>query len=62
MIARVQHIRAANLCTRGARVWFRNRGWSWTDFLRDGLPVERLRETGDALAMRVADAAEKDAR
>lgn len=57
----MRHVRAARLCSRGGREWFRRRGLSWADFLRDGLPADTLRETGDALALRAVKAAEEEA-
>ena len=46
-------IRAARLCFRGARGWFRRHGLDWRAFVADGIEAERLEATGDALAFRV---------
>ncbi len=48
----LHHISAAHQCRKGARVWFRARGWSWTDFLANGRPVEDFEATGDPLTER----------
>lgn len=59
LIVRAEDIRAARLCFQGARPWFRRHGLDWQAFLADGLPVEVLAATGDALALRVIAEAEK---
>ena len=61
MTVYMRHIRAAGLCSRGARDWFSAHDLSWTDFLSSGISVERLRECKDALADRVIKAAEAEA-
>jgi hypothetical protein len=48
----IHHIRAANLCARGARVWAARNGIDWSDFLNNGVPVSRIAGT-DALGDRV---------
>jgi hypothetical protein len=57
--ATVQHAWRLGYCSRGMRRWFRRRGWSFTAFVRDGLDVRDLRATGDAMADRLADEAER---
>jgi hypothetical protein len=57
---RMKHIRAAKICSAGARTWWESEGLDWTDFLRNGIPVERLKATGDPRALRVAAIAEAD--
>jgi hypothetical protein len=61
IMVRVQHIREAHLCTNGARAWFRKYDISWQELLDSGVSVERIVATGDALGLRVADIARKDA-
>lgn len=53
----MRHLRACRMCSRGARQFFAKRGWDWSEFLRAGLPVETFEETGDAMAIQVAQAA-----
>ncbi len=60
LIVHMRHVRAANLCSRGARAWFAARGLPWTEFLQQGISAERLRATGDGLALRAVKAAEKE--
>lgn len=52
-----RHLRKANRCGSGCRVWFarQNPPWSWGDFLRNGLPIEDFDNTGDPLAIEIAD-------
>ena len=54
VIVTVQDLRAARLCFQGSRPWLARHGLSWQDFLANGVEVEVLEATGDALAMRVA--------
>lgn len=54
-----QDLRAARICFGGARPWFRRHGLDWQDFVANGVPAERLEETGDALALRVVAEARK---
>jgi hypothetical protein len=51
---KMQDIHAAKFCSSGARVWLKAQGIDVLDFIRDGVPVERFEETGDALALKVA--------
>jgi LPS sulfotransferase NodH len=47
---RFEDIRALGYCSRGARAWFAQHGLDYLDFVRQGLPAERLAALGDALA------------
>ena len=53
----MRHIRQCKMCSRGARAFFERHGLDWTAFLKHGVPVEALEQTGDAMAMQVAAAA-----
>lgn len=59
---RIHHLRRLGYCARGARRWFARHGFDWSRFLRDGVDAGELRATGDAMAARAADAAEKETR
>lgn len=48
-------------CCKGSRAFFKDRGWSWGDFLRNGLPAEKFIETGDAMAMKAVQNAQLEA-
>jgi hypothetical protein len=50
----MRHIRQCKMCSRGARDFFAKHGLDWSEFLRSGLPVEALEQTGDAMALQVA--------
>lgn len=53
----MRHIRQCKMCSRGARAFFSRHGLDWSEFLRAGIPVEALEQTGDAMAAQVAAAA-----
>ncbi|VXA55282.1 conserved hypothetical protein [Acinetobacter proteolyticus] len=50
-------IRKANMCSRGTRAFFLERGWDFQDFLLNGLDEEQLIKTGDAMALQVVEIA-----
>ena len=52
------HFRALGYCNRGAKRWLADRGIVWSEFLRDGIDAEVLRESGDAMAMKAVELAE----
>lgn len=60
VMARLEHARALGYCARGMRRWFDGRSHSWAEFVEDGVPAAWLRATGDAMAIRVAELAEKE--
>jgi hypothetical protein len=41
-------------CAEGARRWFARMGLDWAAFLRDGIDVEQVEATGDAMAIKLA--------
>lgn len=57
VMVKMEHVRAARMCSRGARAFFRRHGLDWEVFLREGLPAEKVEATGDAMAIRVAEVA-----
>ena len=61
IIATMKHIRRAELCSDGARRWFKARELNWTDFLENGIDASILEATGDVQAIRVAELAKEDA-
>ena len=62
IIVTMKHVRAANMCSRGARQWFASRGLDYNDFLKNGLPISRVDAIGDALADIIASFARLDAK
>ena len=60
VIVQVRHVREEMLCTRGMREWLARHGFDLTDFIKNGLPAEKLEATGDAFALRVAARARQE--
>jgi hypothetical protein len=47
----MRHVRAAKLCSRGCREWFKaHPELDYNDFLSNGIPVTTLEELHDAIA------------
>lgn len=42
-------------CANGARRWCARIGIDWATFVREGIAVEALEATGDAMALRLAE-------
>lgn len=57
----MRHLRTVGMCNREPRIFCRRQGWSWQQFLDEGLPVEWFYATGDPMAIKVADAAVREA-
>ena len=57
----IKHIRSARLCTKGARAWFDANGMSWSDFLENGVAVERVEHMNDAYAQQMVALAKEEA-
>lgn len=55
------HIRAAKICMAGSRQFFAKHDLDWNDFLANGIPVSKLEEIGDPIALRAAAEARKGA-
>lgn len=53
----MKHIRQARQCSRGARTWFERHNLSWEQFLREGIEATKFEETGDPMAIKVAEIA-----
>lgn len=60
-IVTMRHIRQARLCAAGSREFFARYGLDWADFLRHGIPADKLEATGDAMAAGVVAAAREEA-
>lgn len=56
----MRHIRAANLCSGGARRWFASHDLDWNDFLTNGIPIEKVEILNDGIANRVIEIARKE--
>lgn len=57
-----RHARAIGQCATGRRQWFERRGWDYSEFVFHGVDTERLKATGDAMAIEVAEEAEREER
>ena len=57
VIVTMRDVRAAGMCSRGPRAFFKRHGLDWNRFLEEGIPAEELEATGDALAMQVVEVA-----
>lgn len=58
----MRHVREAKLCASGARQWFQRNGFSWTDFIENGMCASRVRPLNDEFANRVIALAEQEAK
>ena len=56
-MVRMEHIRAAKMCSGGTRAFFERHGLDWSAFLRDGIDAEELLATGDGMAKQVVEVA-----
>ena len=59
LIATHEDAEALGYCNSGLRKWFPRDGVSFDDFRKDGVTVDWLRATGDAMAIRLAEAVEQ---
>ena len=53
----MRDIRAAKMCSRGARDWFARYGLDWPAFLKSGIDSETLIKTGCPMARTVVEVA-----
>lgn len=60
-VVRISHLRAAGMCNRQPRLWFKQQGLSWSTFATEGLPASVLIATNDPLALKVVEIARKEA-
>ena len=57
MIITMRDIRAAKMCSLGARAFFIRHGLDWSAFLKNGIDSDKVLATGDAMAIRVVEVA-----
>lgn len=57
LIIRMEDIRAAGMCSRGARSFFKAHSLDWDTFIKNGLPSETIEATKDAMALKVVEVA-----
>ena len=53
----MRDIRAAKMCSRGARQFFDRHGLDWGDFVRNGVLIEIIENIDDAMAQQVVGVA-----
>lgn len=53
----MRDIRAAKMCSGGARQFFQRHNLDWSDFLVNGIKSSLLSATGDSMALRVVEVA-----
>lgn len=57
MIVTFADIQACQFCSRGARAWFKDHGFDYLDFVRNGIDADILIQTNDAFAARAVEQA-----
>jgi hypothetical protein len=57
----VAHLRAAKLCSRGARDWCTRNGIDYTTFVTKGIPASAIESKHDGLGNRLARIARDEA-
>jgi hypothetical protein len=57
VIVTMKDIRACRMCSGGTRDFFKRHDMDWSRFVKDGLPEEDFIATGDAMALKVVEAA-----
>ena len=62
LIATHEDAKALGYCNAGLRKWFPRDGVSFDDFRKNGVTTDWLRATGDAMALRLAEAVEQRGR
>lgn len=48
-------IRKSGMCARGSRAFFLDQGWDWSTFLENGIDIEIVEQTNDAMAQQVVE-------
>lgn len=51
-------LRKVKMCARGSRAFFLSQGWDWQDFLTNGIDLEIVKSTNDAMAQQVVEVVE----
>jgi len=54
LIVTIADIRASGQCMKGARNWAKTHDIDWSDFLRNGISIDTLEATDDALVHSIA--------
>ncbi len=51
----MRDIRAAKMCSRGARKFFERHDLDWSRFLKEGIELDEVEPINDAMAQRVVE-------
>lgn len=51
----ISDLRKTGMCARGSRAFFLSQGWDWQDFLKNGIELETVEKTNDAMAQQVVE-------
>lgn len=57
MIITMRDVRAAKMCSRGARRFAIRHNLDWAAFVKNGIDASQLEATGDAMALRLVEVA-----
>lgn len=60
VLVKMEHVRRAKMCSRGARAFFARHNLNFDEFLVTGLDSSLIRATKDAMAIKVAELAEAE--
>lgn len=55
-----RHLNALKYCARGSREFFQKHNLDWSDFLRNGIEREKFIDTGDSMALKAVQVADRD--
>lgn len=53
----MRDVRAAKMCSRGARDFLSRHGIDWSEFIKRGIDAAVIEATGDAMAKKVVEVA-----
>ena len=53
----MRDVRAAKMCSRGARNFLTRHGIDWSEFIKHGIDAAVIEATGDAMAKKVVEVA-----
>jgi hypothetical protein len=56
-VIRVEHIRKAGYCNKGARVFCTRHGIDWADFVQNGIAFERVQHINDTMLQKLIEVA-----
>lgn len=59
IIVKMDDVRAAHQCSRGARTFCERHGIDWSTFLKEGIAASVLETIGDAMGLQALEQAKK---